>query len=145
MKKLLFPLLLFLYGFQAHAQIPETPQHMFSFEGEWMITTHTSFNGDAVDTIGNVFAIVLCFPDSREFAIMTGNDYGNDSVDTKWFPVTSEEYGCGASVKCVSGDSAELVIDDKHGEMDVRVSYISQKRPVIYRYNGVFHVEDDED
>lgn len=145
MKKLLFPLLLFLYGFQAHAQIPETPQHMFSFEGEWMITTHTSFNGDAVDTIGNVFAIVLCFPDTKEFAITIGSGYEDGSIETLWFPVTDGEYGCGASMKCRSGDSAELVIDDEHTEMSVSVSYISQEHPVIYRYNGVFRMEDDED
>lgn len=145
MKKFLFPFLLFLFGFQAYAQIPEVQQPNMSFEGEWVVTMHTSFNGDALDTIGSVFAIVLYFPSAREFTIMTGDNYGNGLVETLWFPVTDEEYGYGASMRCVSGESAELVIDDKHGEMDVRVSYISQKRPVIYRYNGVFHVEDDED
>ena len=145
MKKLLFLLLIFLFGMQASAQIPETMQPVFSFEGNWIVTVHDAFDGNAVDTIGEVFAILLCFPDSKEFAIMTGSNYETGLVETLWFPITNEEQGYGASMKCVSGDYAELDIDDEHGKMNVTVSYVSQKHPIVYRYDGVFNVEDDED
>ena len=146
MKNIFFALLISLFSFQAYSQIPETQQPYFSVEGDWVVTTHASFNGSAIDTIGSVFAIVIYFPESMEFTILIGNDYENGEVETLWFPITREEYGNGASIKYISNDSAELIIDDEQGVVNVSVAYVStQKHPIIYKYNGVFYMEDDED
>lgn len=147
MKKILFSILVFLLSFNAHAQMPEIAQPYFLAEGDWIVTTHASFNGNAIDTLGNVSAIVIYFPKTMVFTIHIVNDAENDSVENLWFPVTREEYGHDASVKYLSNDDAELVIYYDGYLLHVSVAYVStsQKRPVIYRYNGVFYMEEDVD